>query len=398
MSVRFDLKKGKTKTFIVKDKGRKRDFLIEDERINVVGAFKIKRVYKVGDLYIYYSSNKKLYTINDEYSPLEYLSETFESAPEIIQIYANGESQILIISPDKVVVKKENSYSLSTTIPYGKHVEYFKDKLFLAEGNVLNYSKPTIPDDFSSDIISGGFYKTDLKDGDICGLFCKGDKLFIVCKRAITEIKVNGDESSFIARKLSIPSIEVVEKSFAKKDDICTFISDGKRVVFNGSELEFYDFVDIKGYEVDCAYFSNNLYFIKYDKTNMYFLYYTDKKGDFSGKIQLEKTVFGFGHGYREFDKRLYEIIETEVSLGYVGQYDFGSPDRKAIRFIDIKNFGTSTLEISGDFGKKTFRIKENENKIYCNCYSRSFKINFNDSASDFNIKDFIIKYVTYGD
>ena len=397
MSVDFTIKKGKTKTYTVKDKGIVKIISLELSDATVSNGFRVKRFYKAEDKIIAYCNDNKLYELNSDNSFSEYYSQTFTSEPEIIDFFVDGVSQVLMIASDKAVIKKNNIFSNCTTIPYGKQVEYFKDKLFTANGNVLNYSKPTVPNDFTSNIVSGGFYKTDLKDGDICGLFCKDDKLFIVNKRAITEIKVNGDEKSFVAKKLAIPFIDIVENSFAKKGDICTFVSDNKRVVFDGTKLEFYDFFNTDNLTVTGGYFYKDYYLLKSDRLNNYKLFYSNRTGDVSGKIENEQSAFGYGVGYRNSYRKIYRTVEVEESLGYNGNYDFGTAELKAITLIGIKIKGMAVLTVKGDFGIKKYQLKRGENAIYCNSCSKNFVITISDEMDEFCVENFIIKYKIHG-
>ena len=333
-----------------------------------------------------------------------------DTPPLIETITYNGQQKTLIIGKRNSTLKAVvGGVNISTVgLPYGQSAAVAAGRLFIADNKRLYYSSEFDFTTFTVGVNAGGFIDVQDEDGDILYLAEIGGVLYIVCKHSVYRLTPYGEQHDFTLKKITSAYIDVREKSAVKCNDTVYFMSGGDlfaitdgKVKVVGKTLRFTTFTNGFGDTV-CG-----LYLLPVTVGTAKFVYFYDSVNGTEGLKDAGDYIVTGKYAYKTSGGTTYRINKTVAeggtgtvvsaeTVGYDGEYDFGTCLKKAITGVEAHITGSATMTITGD-GFKTVTLNAKCNSFTCFLHGRSFSVAFTNKSSDFALRKLKIKYITYG-
>ena len=349
------------------------------QKQNMVNDFasQIKKAFYVnGSIYVYTKSNMLL-----KYDPKTGQTTTVAGALGddllIDEVILNGKKETLMITRYNSFVGVNEFY-----MPYGKYLTVYRGRCFTAINNTVSFGAPFDFADYSFEQLSGTF-NTDERDGEITGLCVLGEVLYVFCQRAIYKL-VSNDATIFSLIKLCATVGEICHGSAKCVGGKILFTS-GKRIfAFDGSNASVIDetiqdlgLEIVEGFNVCGEKYSIN---VNIDGKSAQYVFDSIDK---SVQIIYSVSNMTLDNGYAiDADGKLYKTLIDEGQL--IGEVFwqskpiyFSSPYKKQLLEVSCYSLGQTRLKISGDFGEKSFELKEGVNVIRLNSESITFSLKF---------------------
>ncbi len=375
------------------------DHLSISEKFNAITNFSacVENLYSINDNVYAFTSDGTVLKYNTQARELVTISTAITGVPLIEEIVIGGQNKTLIISPDGAKVDSQ-----SFSLPYGKYSAIYKGRCFTAQNNTVSFCAPFRFSDYSFDELSGAF-NTEQVDGEITGLCCMGEYLYIFCQRAIYKLILD-DLSIFIVNRLSVTVGEIKHGSVKCVGGKILFVSGRKILSFNGNETSVVDermeklcLTIEEGASVCQGKYALNVkvegccaqyVYDSLDKSVQIIALWTDVCADDG------YTVDQSGKLYKAFFK---EGSTQGQMLWQSKPQGFSSGYKKSLLEISASVNGFCRLEVTGDFGSKQYVLSDVTSVVRLNCESRSFTFKLL-ASQECEFGDLCVKYRIIGE
>ncbi len=346
-----------------------------------------------GEFFAYCDDGKVYRKTADGYAIAS--QETFDSAPDIVEITVTGEKRFLLIGENECAITGE-AEPLDVSIK-GDCYAVFAGMLFVATGRTIRFSAPFDFTNFSVNLELGGYYEVEARDGNVRYMTEKNGKLCVVCERSIVYLEVFGDRTDYRAERLQVGYLNVVKRSAVKIGETIYFITNGKLAALNSS-LKTYDVLYKDAVKnAGKAHTAAGYYLLSFSSGGKNKTLYCDTDGDAfaANAADCGGDICDGGIFYDSEKGGFYAFAENaETVAGDVMQSDLGACELKTVTGASLCCDGDGYLTVSGDFGEKTFALKKGCNVVKCNLVSRRFSFSQTGAFAD-EIK---IKYRIHGE
>ncbi|MBQ8426575.1 MAG: hypothetical protein IJX16_02310 [Clostridia bacterium] len=357
---------------------------------------------KVGNKLFYYTVSGKIY-----FSQGNTLTEVKDlilyNPPIVIEIIHNGKRKPLILSETGWgYVVEDDGTSSTYTVPIGEFACVYKHMLFVADGNILNFSAVGDYTDFTMDLNHGGMIKTDLSDGKIIALIEQDGKLVIFTNRAVYEFIATGERLDYTLERVGEFNFNNVLSKTVK--NCC-----GKIIFIDGNQMLCYENKKITKIE-DVSYLTeysvqnfagtnkNTYYFVANDSDNNYKIL----RYDISSKNHCvidgkDNTLSVCDGGYVYSGNGLvFNMVsdvfpDTVVTFDSI-DFDLGTAREKVLHVISFFSLEDGEMVIQSENGSRKFAIKKGANLIRVNIPTKIFKLIFSGKAN-FTVSQIKIEY-----
>lgn len=346
-----------------------------------------------GELFVYCDDKKVYIKTADGY--VGACDETFENAPDIIGITVTGDKRFLITDGIKSAITGKVG-ALSVPVK-GDCFAVFAGMLFAASGRVIRFSAPFDFANFSVDLNLGGYFETEIRDGDVRYMAEQNGKLCVVCRHSIIYLTVFGDRTDYLAERLQTGYLDVKKDSVVKIGEKIFFITNGKLGEL-GSSLKTYDVLYADAVKnAGKAQTFGGYYILPFTSDGKFKTLYCDTDGDgFSAYAAEGGGMISDGGTFYDSQKNAFytftensETVEADAVGG-----DFGTCALKAVINISLCCDGDGYITATGDFGERVFSLKKGCNVIGCNLTSKRFSF----SQTGTFAEEIKIKYRIYGE
>ena len=363
-------------------------------------SLSIKKIFHVGERYFLQTKTNELYMLNGQV--WENIAQVGDNL-YITECSVGGSSLIAIGFDDGGFFIDQTGSILQADLPNGDCSVFYAGMLFVAKGNLLNFSKLLCVEDFSLGLNNGGFVKTEVNDGNILALVPMENCLVVFCEKGVYELTAVGERTDYKLIRQNV-SISAEQGSVGYLGDKIFFINNGKLCYFKSGVVN----------SVDCDVFED---------------FYFDGQSTVSGGVYIAK-IKGISNRVKKllyFDTNGFEssIIDLNVSqtasegillsgtqfFGVSEKHnlnndffweskllDLGFSEKKDLLYFGAYSDGEVKVSITGDTIKKTFELKKGYNERLLNIPSYGFTLSFFASGNFFKVKDIKIKYRIRGE
>lgn len=363
----------------------------KSQALSLEEGVSVLKTYAVnGDLYLYLSDNK-VYKL--ESGTLTSVSDTeFSNTPELVLIYKEGIEKLLIYEGENSVIvgTTEQEVALSD----GDCCSLF-GMTVIAKNNTVKFSAPFDGTDFSTGINEGGYITLPSDSGDIIKVLSSGDKVVAVCKYAVYQLDFKGEKTDYSLTKLITPFIEVKENSVVKIGEIIYFVSNNKVYSIKEKTVSFFELKNnLTNTVINSSGCFDGYFAMCYEVSGVKYLLAVDTE------LKSETLLTGLscisnrlGYAVNESENKLYKLtLNCFVDGGSISS-NLNCNLKKTVLSLSGKVVGSATLVISGEFGSKSFNIKDGTFFRNCKLASTDFSFLITDPSSDFSMSEITITY-----
>lgn len=304
----------------------------------------------------------------------------------------------------KYIFVGESSFDLNgeeIDLPASTVATVFNGRLFTAKNRVITFSKPF---DFENNAVSMetcGSLGVCESAGNVVGFFSDGDKLAIICERAIYSLTAIGESIDFKFERLNIPVQNAKANTVKCFNDGCVFVDGNKLVKYSGGKLTEQK-VTLKSLDFTIygkAAKTDEIYILPVNVGGQDYLYVYSLIDGSESFIKGTYLVADGGYAYAGGEKVLQ--ITSEVFTGErvlkSNAMDFNDCEIKTVSEVSAFVGDKCTLTVNGEFGGKKFTLKSGANKIKTNLKSKIFALEFS-STNPLLIKRASVKYRLKGE
>ena len=356
--------------------------------------FTITDSYLVNGQIFYFFSNNILYRYQESNNFFRY---TFpcESKPILTSVVVNSQNHVLVIEDGRTSVIGQ-SVDVGTAV-YGDVATTYKSKCFVGKDNCVYISHPINSLTGTMNVSPNNVITLDEDAGKVINFACFDDHLLIVCENALYRLQTDYSED-YTLQRLKVGLINVCPKSLAMVNDKLYFIANEKICCYESGVIKTENTIYDKylGTFFDKAQANKQYYMaqIIVDETEYVLLFDVIKKQYFLLETAGENLV---GKRYTfQAENGYYRIIDDSAYLE--GEWTsepltLAINKNKAISEISLHSSQPCQLIISGDFGSKTFLVKQGASVIKTNLMSREFVLQIIMQNANTKVSDMLIKY-----
>ncbi len=367
---------------------------------NITKRYRDKVYFTIMDSYLvngqiyYLYSNNILYRYQEK-NNIFYYTFVCQSKPILTSVVVNSQNYVLVIEDGRTSVIGQ-SVDVGTAV-YGDVATSYKGKCFVGKDKCVYVSHPIDTSTGTMNVSPNNVITLDDDAGKVIDFACFDDHLLIVCENALYKLQTDYSEDYSLER-LKVGLIKVTPKSLAMVNDKLYFIANEKICCYYDGVIKtentaydnylgtFFDKAQAnEQYYMFQIIVDASEYMLLFDViTNQCFLLATSGE-NLVGKRYTFQAENGY---YRIIDDSAYLQGEwTSKSL------TFKSNKNKAISEISLHASQACQLIISGDFGSKTFDVKQGVCVIKSNLISREFTLQIIMQNANTKVSDMLIKY-----
>lgn len=315
-------------------------------------------------------------------------------------ISISGEKRVLFCGDFDAFSDNGKTFS---KLPRVEVSTFFGGRYFLSDKTALYY---TALFDFaknSTNLNIEGKIWFDDDSGQVLGLYSEDNGVYVFCEHAIYFISEASNGLDFKLDKLEIAGIDLLEVSFAADGENCIFINKGKINLFkNGKVFERESILDGKTFEIQGdPTLEKGKYFLPlrlFGQKKYIYIYdiVEEKESLFElPNESIAKGKFYLYNGQLNFVSE--ELENSDEKRCVLASIDFNDCKVKTLSGINIISASDCNLEVSGDFGVKSYSLSSGYNALLTNLKSRTFTLEFV-SPDYLGVKSLSLEYKLKGE
>ena len=302
-----------------------------------------------------------------------------------------------IVYMDDMVKKVIDDDQVGVDLPRGTAFVTHRLRCFVANENTVYFSSPFDFENRSMMLDNCGNFSFSYEDGNVLGLFDFSTYLLIVCSKSFYKLTIVDGE--FKLEKLNSDFYQIEQNSLLKMRDKVIFVSENKLYCYQDFEIKQLPSSFIKDVENfdNKATFNDYFYYCQTSDYDRKCVLAYDVKNNTENIVDVDdcdlmcknilfthrqKVFFTISNGYPNNT----EWISTKI--------DLGSINSKSLIEVSVYVERKSTLKVKGDFGEKTFELKQGANKKIMNLRSKQFIFEILCFESGLSVRDLQLKYI----
>jgi len=358
----------------------------------------VSGIYYANGKHYFWASDGNFYRVN----PTVFINIGYvgDKAPLVTEIIKDGISQVLVVGGDSAFSLRGTTKT-DFNMPYGEFIAVCKGRVITAMDYTLNVSGRF---DFESHSMASvnTVIKVPESTGGVAGLVSFDDYVLVVCSNAIYKLVSDG-EFVFKLVKVFGDNLLVTKGTVKMIANIVYFINFSKLCFYDGNKIIKKDSLLEKRtcYLKGNAAVMNNKYLLPIATAGYMLVFIYDTLMESQAFVRVKSYILGDG-GYigDESSKTLMALDvsgSTNRAVWNSLPLDFGIYGKKKLLSLSIYCAKNATLEITGDFGRKVFLLKEGYNVKKFNLLSHAYTLKISALADDFTARDLKLQYKIIG-
>ena len=149
-----------------------------------------------------------------------------------------GETVLLGVDDVGIYGLVGNSMTKIEGTPGGKCACIAHERLLTAQGELVRWSQPLNPENWTQSMHEAGYLRLPSRYGDIFGMIPFKESVYLFRETGITALRMQGDELAFCAEEIPCACGRIVPGSAKDCGDRIVFLSENGLYTFDGSRLK----------------------------------------------------------------------------------------------------------------------------------------------------------------